>query len=533
MKFWAEYWLFLHADETFGVLKVRPIGLKTINGIINYLDFNHHKSLSSSTIEELEYYKSFLYELDIEIPDDPISFRKSGKTYISQTWKNMVSILAETEHHHDLIEKIRTHLEIAIVRGDTNRISFFSRRLAGEISEYIPSAKWIFIKSRIGIMLSQNTSVLEEIIFTFKYKTTDRYEVNYDLSPVILNRKPKLNQSFAKIITEEIPSDQVINGGKYRVKSLSISIFGENAAFATANAMLVCRQALADLRMRENVRTHLVGKISTRYKEEISYFSLGGPFWTDSSDRQRRVPEFPTPFNDRRTFDSEEDKSRWTSAQHHVSTAIAIWPESDHHAASSVWQALESLHEGIKYRLLPYTASKYIPLACQQISTDLRIRIAKTQWNLDQSRRVTNWTKSPTLTDHEWRAAILNPRLSTYYGKWNTDFIPPVALGPSGILNTIFSKTGYCSHAQWINKRVQLDLQYLYGLRNLMVHEGSRILSDRFARYLGSLGLEILFSFAQNKASRVHTMSIQGVTVTAATGTIPQSEQIRSEGRRV
>jgi len=52
-----------------------------------------------------------------------------------------------------------------------------------------------------------------------------------------------------------------------------------------------------------------------------------------------------------------------------------------------------------------------------------------------------------------------------------------------------------------MERRLESDLQLLYGLRNAAVHRGRRVLGRSMTMYLGQLGAEILLSVMDTRAT--------------------------------
>lgn len=496
VSFWLEHWLLLHGDEAFGLLKARPLGLRSLAAMILNLDASQDFALLRSATDEIQQYQRLFSLLKIEVPSGAIAAGKGRHASVTREWRSAALRLEDWDNHVDLLNRLAAHLRDAIAEADLGSIAFLNRRLSSELSEHYCDAKWIYIRSINSALSNGNADVVQDLIDDLVRLGMREHTVSFEFSRVEVPAGANAESSRLRLQFDET-CPETEHADTRTLVGVSISVRARDRNQALERAMELCRTCLTHLRLNFYVRTHLVGVAQVSIDEETVPFSLRQPFWHRRA-QTREVPRFPANFASRANFANEEEKARWYAARDHVSTAIATWAESCHHAASSVWQALESLAGG-PGAVYSDVIAHYERAVGAEIVRYFRRWISHHRWVRAKLESPSDWPAPPLdrMDDGTWLNRVMSRGSPDFYGNWSIPPAPRTIFGETGVLSALFHQDGTRRNVDWPGRRVQLDMRHLYALRNNLVHSGKRIGTDRWASYLGSLGLEIIFACAR------------------------------------
>lgn len=185
------------------------------------------------------------------------------------------------------------------------------------------------------------------------------------------------------------------------------------------------------------------------------------------------------------------DAARWGAARWHLSQAFAGWSEDVHSSAAKVWQGLEAFAPGNTKPLVRVqeVGVTYLSSACRHMASHLKT-------TLSQQRQA--------LVAHTERNSG-HPALD--------EFKPPLLFDrDTGLLGVMSRRLRRPDSEAWMDTRLGSDLALLYALRNKVVHSGTRVLPDRMAAYLASVGAEIIFALMNASASELKGQTLVGAT---------------------
>jgi hypothetical protein len=300
--------------------------------------------------------------------------------------------------------------------------------------------------------------------------------------------------------------------GERMLTGFSVSVKATHPHLATMYALDRARKVMHALRVRHYIPTHIhdVAKVNTVVEANTTYIRLPQPFWPKATGR-RAIPRLPEKLGAIIKRLEREEQNRWYAAAWHLSEAFSDWHEDVHTAAAKVWQALESCASptsGSSSSGVFQLAEQYMEIAPIEIAKFLAYRVGvqyREYNNIFQPQgNSCDWCywnmKRVEIMDWLWR--VLNPSSYNYYANWKNPIAPNVVFHPKiGLLQMIARKITQPASERWMEKRIKDDLALLYGLRNRVVHRGSRILPIRMADYLGRLGAEIILTLINTQRS--------------------------------
>ncbi|HEX4695099.1 hypothetical protein [Sphingomonas sp.] len=502
--FWLEHWLFIHSDEAFGFAKARPLGLHTLAGMVSdIITAEGGRALVRVVVEEIEQYRKLFDALQIVRPQEEIAFRLNGTLKISSVWAEFIMTYQKHAAHLDFLKAIAGLIRDATAANDRPQIAYLSRRFAGELSDLHTSPKWIYIKSRKAVLESGNLEILDSLIEEVSSQEKSDYVVSFEFARVETSARLYVEYGLAKLIFEKNSDNEYLagaKGGKILI-GIRIPVKATDVNRAHDKSVSICQASLSYLRLNFYVRTYIIGNSVVEGGDKKTLFSLRQPFWSHREGQIRPIPRFPHNFFNQKLFDDAQDRTRWHAAREHVSVAIATWSENCHHAASSVWQALECL-SGTPNAVYPTVIPRYNAAVRLELLRWCRLRLAQHHWARVRSGLACDWPAANSRrSDIEWLKRLFSRGGADYFERWKSPPASPVLFGEVGLLSGLFRYDGGPKGAHWIDRRMELDLRHLYALRNSLVHRGHRIGTERWASYLASLGLEILISWAREKSS--------------------------------
>jgi hypothetical protein len=508
LAYWVDYWLFLHADETHSIWRVRPLGLRLVATTALVDAHNTNAQLLRQIADEAiaaARIAPFLPGIPVPPPIAPVQ----GSRWHPE-WMGWFESLLRPDVSSILLHDFVVALAQALDTGDYALASFITRRLAAELAEHEWSDRALFRIVKTNFCDANTIEAFSRESFAtllgdaFSEPPVTKYRAAIELAPTLV--WPRFERILEKPRRLRV---EAVDGGKTILRGLTLEVTASHYDEAAAIALDELRDVLERLRLFHNVRTHAIGAIEVTRVDDSRIFTvdLPQPFWTAGPGRRRDVPHVPYYQLVRSHRLTPAEKIRWRAAQWHVSQSLAIWAEDTHAAASHVWQALESYSEsdqrGIN-KVLPL-ASEYLVAALPTLAEYLAAGIAGQSVAIRGIGQICNWAcwsrkKQPI---HEWMRSVLDHRASIGYSRRSIP-LPPALIFDlnAGLLRVVDRKLADPTSELWMESRLTSDLRLLYGIRNAVVHRGERILSRRMAAYLGRTGLEVLFAVMEARMAK-------------------------------
>jgi hypothetical protein len=501
--FLLDYWLLLHGEDTHPIWCARPLGIQELGRVALKCRAGHDVAIKRQLIQEVRHVFRLLSALREFLPLLPEEIPASA-----QEWPDEWLRWFDTFQRADpapFVQGMVDALGDALTGGDLSRAAFLLRRLSAELGEDDWSKHQLASTLLNSACLSgsfddgkiNESRVADAFSPLLATRGKRKYEVLLSVAPVHIparTAKKPFSKFGAEIVLDRDPDNQRIITGIQSVVEAS----HPNHAVSEAHSAAI--RVLDALRLRDYVHTNLYGKASIRDLSEETelLLPLRQPFWTPKSHR-RSPPTMPMRYNALADRFDISGREQWYAARWHLSQAFAGWAEDVHGAAAKVWQAMESFVPGKAPAVIRALGDAYLRGVSFDVAPFLATRINQQGWNLRELLKRTGETSdwhcwdSQKYSVEKWMGRVLDHRSFNNFSRWSRPQAPLVAFDPAvGLVQIISRRLRYPESEIWMERRVRADLALLYGLRNRVVHRGSRVFSARMAEYLGQLGLEVL-----------------------------------------
>jgi len=521
--FWLDYWLFLHADETHGLLRSRPIGLKSLQGFVQNLHPEIDKTLIRAIgTELLGYHRLAPYisspppsDTPIRLIETSVNGKNKKQGVISSNW---ISWLNQFQSHARLmltIDEIKAALGKAVDDRRTPSISFLSRRLAGELADDIASPRILFRRAKHEHLGGGERSFRDKLEKITHLPDQINYTVRFNLAQVNIPTriaKRKIKGGSVRIIYEQTQLDDLDSSSQTRgakLVALEVDVIDGDPEHAALTALPTARETLTRLRTTHYIRTQINGPIQVSNSTpscgtSTSYhFAPQQPFWTPKHGRQRQTPRLPVNFHRKIGGLDCDSRLRFNAMNWHVSQAMSLWAEDVHSAASEVWQAIEGLAGG-KQHVAPRVVNEYADRFASDFVDHLVTRISFQAGIYSHRYNGCGWLiRDPKkYSTSEWLREVFDLTSRRWHRKWSNPEPPLLLFDPTaGLLTAFVNKTGSVCSPSWLLPRLTLEFEFLYAIRNAAVHKGERLGSHRWASHLANVGLEAVFDTARKADS--------------------------------
>lgn len=478
---WLDYWLYLHGNESSACLAARPISpwfmAKKIVDASPSIDKDFLKATNSIV-------KRLLLSSQKSFPPAP-SAEIIQKNSVADSWKmwaSQVCATSPTAYREELLEMLAQAEE----QDAFATAAFASRRLASEFAAEDWSSGSLFSVAKQAIL--DEGKAPAEVLRTVIDEAGQCHDfmVEFDLVPADVSNevlRRRLPESLRFVTSKR--SDWELHRPSNRLTGLRCTVTAPNISQAVAKSVEIVSRTIRNLRINDYVRTHLIAARVTEENRRQTFVSLPQPFWTPGPAR-RPVPTLPAER-------LEATGVVWKAALGHLSTALAIWIEAPHSAASSIWQALECLgykeqaKHGVQKDLVNQIATRELEHLATKFSSFCEAM--KGHLNVD------NWYYWTRRCDaRKWAGRVFDARSKYHVGTWGPDV--PLAMFDfsNGVAACLWHAAAGLN--DWFEKRLHEDLQLLSSVRNSLVHEGSQLGNRRLAEHLAKVGLDCLVSRA-------------------------------------
>ncbi len=514
LGFWLDYWLFLHADDTHPVWCSRPLGIRTLADLALKSENSHvDRELRKVLIDDVRTASSHTPR-PRSIPQPPANPLPVASPYAwPSSWLQWFRDIERIDVNA-LIDDYITVACDALEAGHLSTAAFLTSQLSAELGSDYWSRGQLFNDVRGQVCDSgqfadrpfigkELATCLREILLT---RSEVSYEVTFHLTPTRPSAEAvKAMESSegyrAKVImATDAELQQILVG-------LTISVRASHPHLAMMKALSDARNSLEGLRLRYYRNAHIYGlaEVHTEAEpEKVTYLLLPQPLWRNKGGR-RAVPVLPMNMSGIMQRLPTEERNRWLAARWHLSEGFSDWSEDVHAASAKIWQALESFAPRNEHGRSQPLASvlslvqPYLLLAPTDMAELLAVRFTSQRKNLVGNGYYSGsdwyyWNKKARSLD-AWINCVLNPASDHHYSHWTHPPAPEVMFERDvGLLQIMARKLLNPSNEPWMESRIRNDLALLYGLRNRVVHQGSRPFSYRMAEYLGRLGAEIILA---------------------------------------
>lgn len=520
--FWLDYWLLLHADETHAVLCWPPLSMQSIAKIARDLASPIDNTLFEAIGTELEGYHSLSRFFKKPLPGKPALIKRRGeegrKIYNwSNEWLEKLELFNDPSESLNLLNCLSDDLANAINHQDLKLVAFLTRIISRELAYTYSSKRALFQRAKQLFFHERHLSLEDRLKTLISPPATQNYTVNFKVGRVEITSKiAKLRfATWTTLVVEKETRFGKVDEDPRQILVLTgieSSVTASHPERAVEEALLYCQEVLHQLRVRHYIRTHLIGAVCVRDSSgENNHLSLNQPFWTKKGGR-REVPHIPMFHKTLKNLHASK-QSQWIAARWHISQAIGVWPEDTHTAASEVWQALESF-AGSQKNVKNQLVEKYLDLFTEDILDHLAVRVGYQVLALNNCGITNSWFhRNRYDTLEKWLGKVLDSRSTYHYRKWSPT-APAILFDPEIGLITNMARhyKGFCTEescrVKWLKPRVKQNLDFLYGVRNAVVHKGMRIGTTQLAGYLARLGLEILLMVMSDEATKLEGSNI-------------------------
>jgi hypothetical protein len=496
LGFWLDYWLFLHSDTTHRLWAARPFGIRAIIQAAEQSKGRGNEVLRRAIRVELNDCLKLFETLDCtQYLRPPKSRIDQGDQEWDNDWLNWFDKIAKFLASRDLEAQLICGISKALCKTKYKRAMKLTQGLAAELGgdgftarQLLRSAKNSLCDS--GEYNDRNFLKPEELEEAIKSALLDGTESRYQVElamPSVNIRSKSWNQVSYSIKLED-PSNCLL-GTKidYKLEGFSLKISAVHPEEALVKSLEIAKVELAKLRNLEVDNTFVLVKTK-------SIVNLT----TNESEPKNLIPNLPKTIFRHPTKGSLNDvKIKLTSKMpKKIKKNFGIeWIENPHEDCERIWSTLESYspktHDGTLKSVVEYAKSSldYLPneMRCYLVNCLMNQRFARKQSQLTY-RNWKFWDRKPD-TLIAWKDEVFNERSRYFHEKWEPS--PPSLLFHPGVglLHDMTEKTDN------MTKTLEKNLNLLYGLRNKVAHtgEGSAILPDSMARYLGRFALETLY----------------------------------------
>jgi hypothetical protein len=502
LGFWIDYWLFLHGDEAHPIWCNRPLGLRAIAiTALESQSSTHNRLLRKQLKLETSLVTKLIAYLKC-VPPHPVITLDFDNSVWPENWLRWFEQIAKVEASI-LANEIIEAITMTLGSKDLFTTAYLTRRLAAELGgdEWSKGQLFTVAQSEIcdsGLFDSQPldvTKMAESLRNIFVTTSPSSYTVTVNVAPAAISSQ------LAKTSVSVLAS--IDENGLYTLTGLKSEVKASHPHLAAMKGLNSFGKTLEYLRLRHNVRTHLYGaiKVSCSAQEIETSLSLPQPFWPNERGR-RKIPRLPSNFNRFVNNLSSNERNKWYAARWHLSSAFSDWSEDIHSAAAKVWQAIESFSStGSATNAVSQITESYLRIMPTKIATFLAHRIEGQRVILSKRGYHPKWYRfnESNTSIETWLWRILDKRSYKHYSSWVSPPAPEAAFNPQvGLLQTIYRRMNNPNSEAWMERRVEGDLKLLYGLRNAVVHNGTRIFAVRMADYLARVGTEVLLELIED-----------------------------------
>ena len=481
---------------------VRPIGLQTIANAILQATSKHDFVLRRQLQKELAAITGLSRHL-VQFPPPPAdTLHGNGNVWSPGCLRWCERTVAKPL---DLLPDLLSLLSKSLVREQYSFAAYLTRRIAAEFAdagwtsaELLHAAYTKLCTSGAYDNQSFNEVMMREALGAVLTRSPgSTYYVTISLAPV----------TVSTVVVKRLSGGRdLILRGSYgtspRLLGVGNRVVANHPSAAAAAGLDRARNLIDILRLGYSVSTHVHGVV--RVIDESTGVEttspLPQPFWPRAG-RSRAIPRVLQNFTSRVRPLPDTERRRWYAARWHISQAFARWAEDPHGAAAASWQALESYGTERKRGLArAFTIMDlYVPALPMELGAYLgiRTRLQSLEISTLDSQITMTWYywlshRMPILT---WFRRILSPKSTNYFLRWTPE--APALLferecGLARIVLTALESGKDHNWRNWMARRLMDDLTLLYGLRNKAVHEGTQLLTQRAAAYLGRVAFEVL-----------------------------------------
>ncbi len=524
-----DYWLFLHAEETHGVWRSRPLGLSGLAEMAQNLNPKVDRVRTGAIARELEAYAPLAFYLDDALPQSRttrcVPKGKREQCELDGEWREWLERQATPDAQRRFATRLCEALTASLDRGDLFEAAFLTRRFSSELAELYASPRTLFAGVASAYAREARQPLADCLGGLLDPPQPGGFLVTFPVAPVAISGKvatATLGPPEVSLLIEANPEAETAPAylGSRSLRAIRVRTAAPTANEALARALPECRNALHLLRVRHYLRTHLYGPVrvvaaqagdadeagdadgATSGAEGI-LLSLDQPFWTPKQGR-RPVPELPPRLYKLAQNLPPDQHDRWAALRWHVSQAIGYWPEDVHSAASEVWQALESF-AGSAAKVNAVLVPEYRTLLLEELlafeATKLRQQAYSHRKLFD---RPGDWyyCEPKRVPPRKWLARVLDRRSRTHWSTWQDPRAPDLLFNPGvGLLSSLERLRAATAGDDWLTRRLRLAMDHLYGIRNSTVHKGERVGSDQWAAHVARCGLELVLSVANARAA--------------------------------
>lgn len=506
-RFFVDYMLFLLSDSSPRLFQARPIGLNCLKNFFVGDDVQSHVAIRRALIAELDGYR-YMDMLGLQTPSAQV--RGLKKNSIHNDWSSWV---VDTEPEEFLSALTREIVECLDGEHDLRYMAFLIRRLASELIDEFQSRRSAF--GLFDKMLATEGGVSffrENILQISAISQSKLYEIEIQLAPASVRgnlrqkvalRLPKFGLTNWRDI--KLPNHRY-DDDEFAVTTWAVQLRARNREEATAKAKQVFEDELMRLRSELYVNTSSIRDIKTtdlefegeNPEDAVVWIPRATPFWR----RHDEMPELPEYLPDLHTND---DAGLALSSKKLYAHAIANWVDDIHASASYVWQAIETTCSD------NITKEKYQPVSFSFL-TESVLRKSRVLFVKQSNKYYSNLRRIGIDTNEEINVSRVGQKKADEWfekvfsesGKVDNSLFhpyPPDILfhRKVGLLQETISRDHKISANHWMNKRITMDLNYLYGVRCALVHSGRNLGTTGFVEYLAGMGLNFLLDVSRSK----------------------------------
>jgi len=499
---WLDHWLFLHADETHSLLWRRPLGLAGLCEILGTDISNRlYPGLVYPLAEELESYRDLAGVLQFACPQQAaLDDTDKGHVRLHPDWVLWIARVASPERRVQVIRNLTRAIGNFFSNGDLARGYWLSRRLSAELSHEYCTPRGVVQSTRRIFLREKETDLTRGLERLIAFATTPQYftvTLQTLATPFPANAQAAYFNGSATVLFE--PRDSSTTRTTKAIRSVVVASHPESAVIhATDQATSL----MAELRLTHYVSMQLTGHATVLCEDgtELPHM-LQQPFWTKGLGK-RGVPQLPHLSDNLLSEMTDEQLSRWQATSWHMSHAISSWPIDAHKAASEVWQAIES-YVGEKNRERQFSTTGRIGIYCASFGSSFASSFLPYLLHCinSQSQVIRNtgrtcdwftWIKDK-FTLHAWFERAFHSGSKWYFGSWNDPPAPSILFDlDQGLLPMLARSLRVGTLPQGLQIRLLRDFRLLYGVRNAVVHSGTKTVPTEFAYHLARIGMESL-----------------------------------------
>jgi hypothetical protein len=506
LGWWLDYWLFLNSEETHPIWSTRPLGAKALARAVLASDAPSDWTLRTQLKREVEAVAKMSASVPT-IPTPPVESLIVDGSNLVGPWLQWIRAIDTDSEATGIVQDICLALASALTDSRFQEVMYLTRHLASELSSAEWSGRQLFMTAKHAFCDSgswanrnlEKDSFAETLGALFVVPLRRTYRVVFNVSPVYVTTEIiKTVGRGQRLILED-------DDGRQRLTGIRSRTFAAHPEQAAIKSHRVATRILERLRLSFYVRTNLYGavKVTDEVTNVESWIPLPQPFWTKGINR-REVPGLPPGrFLEAMKLLAPHDAARWHATRWHLSQAFADWAEDVHSAAAKIWQALEAFAPGNQkgFVRVQNASHQYLALIAEDIAEHLATKLTSQAralndlWGGESTRPDWYYWNSRAQPLHKWVAKVLDTRSPKNWQQWRDPTAPRLLFGQDvGLLVLISRRLKRPNSEQWMERRLENDLTLLYGLRNKIVHSGQRVLPDRMATYLASVGAEIIFT---------------------------------------